>query len=67
MNKNLRKRIIFTYDDEAKVWISQVRGVEELNGIILEGVSLVTLAQRMESAIKEMIELLDMESNDFPV
>lgn len=49
MNKNLRKRIIFTYDDEAKVWISQVQGVEELNGIILEGVSLVTLAQRMES------------------
>lgn len=67
MNKNLRKRIIFTYDDEAKVWISQVQGVEELNGIILEGVSLVTLAQRMELAIKEMIELLDMESNDFPV
>ncbi len=67
MNKNLRKRIIFTYDDESKVWISQVQGVEELNGIILEGVSLVTLAQRMELAIKEMIELLDMESNDFPV
>lgn len=67
MNKKLRKRMIFTYDDEAKVWIPQVQGVEELNGIILEGVSLVTLAQRMESAIKEMIELLDMESNDFPV
>ena len=67
MNKNLRKKIIFTYDDESKVWISQVQGVEELNGIILEGVSLVTLAQRMELAIKEMIELLDMESNDFPV
>ena len=67
MNKNLRKRIIFTYDDEAKVWISQVQGVEELNGIFLEGVSLVTLAQRMESSINEMIELLDMESNDFAV
>lgn len=35
--------------------------VEELNGIILEGVSLVALAQRMESAIKKSQgEALDM-------
>ena len=67
MIEGLNKKVVFSYDDEARVWIAQVQGVDVLEGIILEDSSFVTLAHRMEVAIKDMEELLGLCGDMFPL
>lgn len=61
MIEGLNKKVIFSFDDEARVWIAQVQGVDVLEGIILEDSYFATLAHRMEVAIKDMEEVLCMD------
>ncbi len=47
-------KVNFTWDDEASVWIAQS---DDIPGLVLEGVSLDALIERVRFAAPELIEL----------